>query len=145
MARSEMTAALRWKRALLVIGAIIAGELLLPPLYRILIVAIMAWCLSAKLRAWIRPMSTTLAATIVSSESRPTATSPVQPQLCVMGPEHATLRDRVDPLTRTPFALGEPFVLCGGRCGRAYKLVTCEQLRYQCPADGSSLRVNTLS
>ena len=51
------------------------------------------------------------------------------------------LARRIDPYTRTPFVLGEQFVVCGGRCGRAYKLITCEHFGYRCPADGASLHV----
>jgi len=59
-----------------------------------------------------------------------------------MGPEHADLYTRVDPFTRTRFVLGERFVLCGGPCGRAYKLATCEHLKFVCPIDRSSLSVS---
>ena len=60
-------------------------------------------------------------------------------RLCTMGPEWAHLADRRDAITRNPFEPGERFVLCGGSCGRPYKLVTCEFFEYRCPKDGSSL------
>ena len=72
---------------------------------------------------------------------RPPGPAPGPARLCVMGPEHTELYARVDPFTRTRFSLGERLVLCGGGCGRAYKLSTCEYLRFSCPADGSSLGV----
>ena len=39
----------------------------------------------------------------------------------------------------TSFEPGERFILCGGACGRPYKIVTCEFLQYRCPSDGTSL------
>jgi hypothetical protein len=56
-----------------------------------------------------------------------------------MGPEHAALARRIDPYTRTAFAAGEPFVRCGGGCGRAYKLATWALLQERCPVDGAAL------
>lgn len=63
-----------------------------------------------------------------------------QGQLVVMGSAHVALQDRLDPYTRTRFDMGEQVVRCGGGCGRAYKLVTCEALQHRCPVDGASLR-----
>jgi hypothetical protein len=60
-------------------------------------------------------------------------------RLCTMGPEWAHLADRRDAMTRSPFEPAERFILCGGSCGRPYKLVTCEFFEYRCPKDGSSL------
>ena len=60
-------------------------------------------------------------------------------RLCTMGPELAHLADRRDALTRNGFEPGERFILCGGACGRPYKIVSCEFLQYRCPRDGSSL------
>lgn len=57
-----------------------------------------------------------------------------------MGPEVAHLADRRDAMTSSRFEPGERFILCGGACGRPYKLVTCEFFEYRCPKDGSSLR-----
>lgn len=60
--------------------------------------------------------------------------------LHTMGFDRPELFHRKDPYTRTRFEFGERFVICGGRCARAYKLVTCEALAHRCPIDGSSLR-----
>jgi hypothetical protein len=69
----------------------------------------------------------------------PAAPSVAGARLCTMGPEWVHLADRRDAVTRNPFEPGERFILCGGSCGRPYKLVTCEFFEYRCPKDGSSL------
>jgi hypothetical protein len=61
--------------------------------------------------------------------------------LSVMGPEHGALLRRIDPYTRTGFAPGEPFVRCGGGCGRAYKLSAWVLFEQQCPVDGAALAI----
>jgi hypothetical protein len=107
----------RFSRAAALLGV---GELILSPLWQL-------W-------DWIRPTvppPVTVLAHVSSGPSR----------LCTMGPAYAELYARVDPFTRTRFATGERFVLCGGGCGRAYKLVTCQQLAYRCPVDSASLSV----
>src|SRR5579875_744957 len=87
----------------------------------------------------------------VEPASQSSATSPVTgppaarpPQIyaerLVIGPECATLQDRIDPYTRTRFAMGEEVIRCGGACGRVYKRSTAEALEHVCPVDGASLR-----
>lgn len=83
---------------------------------------------------------TPLTATPAVTPNRPAAAGAAR--LCTMGPGYADLYARVDPLTRARFVPGEQFVLCGGACGRAYKVATCEHLKFLCPIDHSSLRVS---
>jgi hypothetical protein len=99
------------------------------------VVAVLAWRHSARLRDWIRPPLPTSAVIAI----RPAVGTA---RLGTMEPAHDWMYTRVDPLTRTRFALGERFVLCVGGCGRVYKLVTCERLAYRCPVDGASLHVS---
>jgi hypothetical protein len=101
-----------------------------------LITATIAWRSSPQLRRWIRPSLRAVAIVLTPVTQQPS-------RLCTIGPANAELYARVDPFTRTRFTLGEPFVLCGGGCGRAYKLVTCRFLDYRCPVDSASLRVST--
>jgi hypothetical protein len=136
--------AINWVYLLLAFGWAGCADHLLelaPRFVRIALILAIAWIGWPKLRAWIRPVAARNQ-TPPSSPPPPAAPRPIQARMCIMGPEHAVLADRVDPLTRTRFEEGERFVLCGGRCGRAYKLVTCEQLRYRCPEDGALLRVS---
>jgi hypothetical protein len=110
-------------------------------------VTMMAWRRWPQLGAWIRPVPPSVVAPrphpapVVPAPRLRVNVAPRQPtRLYVMGPEHADKYGLVDALTRRRFALGESFVVCGGRCGRAYKLVSCEKVGYTCPADGMSLR-----
>jgi hypothetical protein len=77
-----------------------------------------------------------------SSVTDPPAARPLQiyAERLVIGPECATLQDRIDPYTRTRFAMGEEVIRCGGACGRVYKRATVEALQHVCPVDGASLR-----
>jgi hypothetical protein len=119
--------------------------------------AVVWWKASPAFRRWIcastefrvevhRPVVTpvpNVRATAAPPIPAPTTSPRVHaaPRLVVMGPEHLPLYGgRIDPFTRTRFVLGEQFVLCGGSCGRAYKLVTCEHLQYRCPVDQAPLR-----
>src|SRR5579875_2207651 len=81
------------------------------------------------------------ATTAASATGRPAARPPqIYAERLVIGPECATLQDRIDPYTRTRFAMGEEVIRCGGACGRVYKRSTAEALEHVCPVDGASLR-----
>ncbi|GEM_PF-3159710 len=79
---------------------------------------------------------------ITSSVTDPPTARPAQVcgERLVIGPDCAALQDRIDPYTRTRFAMGEEVIRCGGACGRVYKRATAEALQYVCPVDGASLK-----
>jgi hypothetical protein len=66
------------------------------------------------------------------------APDPSCPGLQLMTADHP-LRHRIDPVTRTGFAVGERFVVCSGADRHAYKVTTCERLQHRCLFDGTAL------
>jgi hypothetical protein len=98
------------------------------------------------LRCMTAALTVPLPIRAATAAARPAVTLTAAPvgagrgRLCTMGPAFAHLANRRDALTSSRFETGERFILCGGTCGRPYKLLSCEFFEYRCPKDGSSLR-----